>query len=373
MRILIATGIYPPDIGGPATVSKILAEELPKIGINTKVLTFGKVRHLPPIIRHIIYFFKILKLGRKIDLIFAQDPLSVGLPSALAAIILRKKFIVRVGGDFAWEQGKQRFGIKELLDDFYDKKYGWRVELMRTLQRFVGRRAKMIIVPSFYLKKLVTRWGIEENKIKVIYNTAKKIDFTLDKNKAKKELSLDGDIILSVGRLVPCKGFDLLIDLMPELLNINPRFRLIIVGDGPEKKIYESQIKDSALEKYVKLIGKLEQIEVWKYMRASDMFVLNTGCEGMSHLVIEAMQIELPVITTNIGGNPEVVENNKTGLIVEYNNKVEIKNAIIKLWRNKQLANELSKNAKFQFKEKFGKQIMINNILKLLNKQLVVL
>ena len=104
LKILICTGIYPPDIGGPATYSKLLFEELPKMGIETRVLSFGEVRHLPKILRHFVYFIKVLKMGRRADIIYAQDPVSVGLPAMLAAKILRKKFILKVVGDYAWEQ-----------------------------------------------------------------------------------------------------------------------------------------------------------------------------------------------------------------------------------------------------------------------------
>ena len=98
-KILIATGIYPPDMGGPATYSKLLADELPKRGIEVRVLTFGAVRHLPKVIRHLAYFFKTLSQGREVDIIYAQDPVSVGLPALWAARLLGKRFLLRLGGD----------------------------------------------------------------------------------------------------------------------------------------------------------------------------------------------------------------------------------------------------------------------------------
>ncbi|NOY35824.1 MAG: glycosyltransferase family 4 protein, partial [bacterium] len=108
MRILICTGIYPPDIGGPATYSKLLFDELSKRGVEVEVLSFGDVRRLPKIIRHLVYFLKTLKRARGADIVFAQDPVSVGLPAAIAAKILQKRFILKVVGDYAWEQYNQR-------------------------------------------------------------------------------------------------------------------------------------------------------------------------------------------------------------------------------------------------------------------------
>ena len=171
-RILICTGIFPPDIGGPATYSKILLDELPKRGINVKVLSFGSVLHLPNFIRHLIYGLRILVHGRSCDMVFAQDPFSVGFPAAVAAFILRKKFLLKVVGDYAWEQHQQRNGASFFTpDDFQKEKLDFFTEFQRKIQKFVARQANLIITPSNYLKKIVGMWGVDSNKIRVIYNS----------------------------------------------------------------------------------------------------------------------------------------------------------------------------------------------------------
>ena len=84
-RILIATGLFPPEIGGPATYSKLLQDMLPDFGFWVTVLPFREVRRLPKLIRHVWYFWRVVRAGFYADIIFAQDPVSVGLPAALAA------------------------------------------------------------------------------------------------------------------------------------------------------------------------------------------------------------------------------------------------------------------------------------------------
>ena len=79
-KVLIATGLYPPEIGGPATYTKLLETRLPEYGFEISVLPFSSVRHLPKIIRHAAYFLKCLSRARAADIVFAQDPVSVGLP-----------------------------------------------------------------------------------------------------------------------------------------------------------------------------------------------------------------------------------------------------------------------------------------------------
>src|SRR5882757_11201743 len=105
MKILLATPLYPPDSGGPSTYAKMLADELPKRGIEVTLLKFSEVRHLPPGVRHIAYFLKCISRARGVDAVYALDPVSVGVPASFAAKVLGKKFILRVPGDYAWEQG----------------------------------------------------------------------------------------------------------------------------------------------------------------------------------------------------------------------------------------------------------------------------
>ncbi len=181
MKILIAAGIFPPDIGGPATFSKLLIDQLPP-QFELTLLTYGQPRPLddprvnrvsrswPRGLRHFIYFLRCLRLGQRVDLIFALDPVSAGLPAAAAAKLLRKKFFVRVAGDWAWEQGYQRWGVQELLDDFQKRQYGFPVEFFRYLEHLIVQLADKIVVPSFYLKRIVANWRVPEEKIKVIYN-----------------------------------------------------------------------------------------------------------------------------------------------------------------------------------------------------------
>ncbi len=367
LKVLIATGIFPPDIGGPATYSKLLADELPKRGIEVEVLSFGSVRHLPKIIRHFAYFLKVLAAGKKADVIYAQDPVSVGLPVALAAKSLKKKFILKIVGDYAWEQGRQRFGAQELLDEFQEKKYSWKVEFLRFIQKKAADRAALIIVPSRYLKSIIIKWGIGEDKIRVVYNAVPEPRSCLTKEEAKKKLDIRGDIIFSAGRLVPWKGFGLLIELMPALLKINPDFKLIIAGDGGEREYLENKAEELRLNGKVFFTGAVSHEKIFEYMRASDMFVLNTGYEGLPHITVEAMRAGAPVITTNVGGNAEVIKNGENGILLEYNDKERFRKAILEIWRNKSKAREISENAK-QSLDKFNQDAMIKEIIFLLRR-----
>ncbi len=254
-HILIATGIFPPQVGGPATYSKLLLDKLPERGFDLKVVNFGDVLSQPKIIRHLSYFFRLLQYGRKVDIIYAQDPVSVGLPALLAAKILQKNFYLKIVGDYAWEQGTQRGGVKDSLDDFSIKHFGYSrlVQILKKVEFMVANGADKILVPSNYLKTIVSNWGIDPRKITVIYNAFHAPNLITTKESLREKFDWKKNIIVSAGRLVPWKGFDTLILLMREIENAE----LYIAGDGPERKNLETLIKKYNLQDQVALLGSI--------------------------------------------------------------------------------------------------------------------
>lgn len=378
-KILIATGIFPPDIGGPATYVKTLVEELPRRGYEVTVVTYTDkfevrsdkleviriLRKQNIILRYLKYFRAVWSEAREADIVYVQDTVSAGLPTCLACYLRGQHFILKVVGDYAWEQGQQKYGVKDNLDEFQKKKYGWKVELWRRIQKGVAKQAKLIITPSEYLRAIVETWDLDGGKIKVIYNAVKTPRVEKSHEELKAELGIHGFTILTVGRLVPWKGMDVLINAMSELKDI----RLIIVGEGPEREKLEVISNKLEVNDRVIFTGRLNQERLWEHMKACDLFVLNTGYEGLPHVTIEAMMLGLPVITTRVGGNPEVVRHNENGILVEYNNKEEIKGAILKLKEGEGLRERLSSEARM-IKEKFNKDKMIERLIHIFNKYL---
>ena len=364
--LLVATGLFPPDIGGPATYSKILNDELPSHGLSVKVLSFGEVRHLPKLIRHLAYAWKVFRLAPQSKIIYAQDPVSVGLPVMLACWLRRRSYFLKIVGDYAWEQGSQRFGVVDLLDDFSVRNnYAWPVRILKKIQLLVAHRAQKVIVPSEYLKKIVGNWGALAEKIKVIYNAFEAPASLPAKETLRQELGFEGLVITSVGRLVPWKGFELLIDLMPELSEKFSNLKLYIIGEGPERNILEKLIAAKNLTN-VFLTGRLSQNELLKYIKASDIFVLNTSYEGFSHQLLEVMWCGTPMVTTAVGGNVELIKDDETGFLVGYNERAALKSAIENILVDSDLASRLSQAAETKVSE-FSKDRMIEKLLNVLS------
>lgn len=348
MKILLATGIFPPQIGGPATYSKLLYDELPKRGIEVEVSNFGDYLDKPKLVRHFLYFRELLKKAQGADVIYALDPVSVGLPALFASQIHRKKLMLRVAGDYAWEQGTQRFGVRDTLDDFARNHsgYSWQVKLFKTVQKYIALGAKRIIVPSAYLKSIVSLWGIDESKIQVIYNGFHMEPIKSTPSILRKKLKWTGKVVISVGRLVPWKGMKELLEIMPAVIQAVPDAFIVIAGDGPERENLVATAKTAGIEDRVVFTGRLNQATLFEYVKAADVFVLNTLYEGFSHQILETMALGTPVITTAVGGNVEIIRNNENGLLIKPQSKEELKDAIIQLLLNDRQATALSRKAK---------------------------
>ncbi|MBU4331842.1 glycosyltransferase family 4 protein [Patescibacteria group bacterium] len=396
MKLTIAAGIFPPDIGGPATYVVKLGTALVTRGWEVRVVCYSsdlrfqvsdsndykfKVcrvsRKGNVFFRYWRYFWRLVKVAKNSDVIYAQGPISAGLPAMLAAKMMRKKFMIKVVGDPAWEQAIGKGLTDDMIDEFQTKKYsraerdsyhakrdGGRIKRLKNIRRFVCRQADLVITPSHYLKRIVEGWGVAKEKIEVVYNA---VDFTIHDSHNTIQDANDENIILSVGRLVKWKGMDKLIEIMPELLKINPKFKLYIIGDGPEKKNYQLSIINYQLQDKVKLTGKVSHERVLEYLKKAKMFILNTGYEGLPHIVLEAMQAGCPVITTRAGGNPEVVRDGENGLLVQYNNKEQLKGAVLKMWRDNGLRQRLTEQAKIDLK-KFDFENMISKTEKMIIK-----
>lgn len=342
-KILIATGIFPPDIGGPATYSKLLADKLPERGASVEIASFGEVRHLPKLVRHTVYFFKLLLRARGCDIVYAQDPVSVGLPACLTARIMGKPFYLKIVGDYAWEQGVQRFGVADLLDEFSIRnKYSFPVRVMKQIQTRVAHHATKIIVPSKYLKRIVINWGITGDKISVIYNAFEPLETLSTRDELHTTLGFSGKVIISVGRLVPWKGFEGLITVFTELYKNDPSLSLVIIGDGPDRQKLEQQVQNLGLNDKVIFTGRLVQHKMLEYIKASDVFVLNTSYEGFSHQLIEVLAIGTPCITTSVGGNVEIIRDRENGLLFPYNDLPKLKKSIEMILSDKELSAKIT-------------------------------
>lgn len=216
---------------------------------------------------------------------------------------------------------------------------GTEVPLSRTARRpmivaAIERAARVFAVADF-LKRHVVSLGAPADRIRVVGNGIDTEKFyPLDRQQVRTQLGLseDAQVLISVGGLVERKGFHRVIDCLPELRKQFPRLCYLIVGgssaEGDWGDRLKAQVKALGLEDCVRFLGALPADQLKQPLSAADVFVLATANEGWANVFLEAMACGLPVVTTDVGGNPEVVANADVGLLVPYNDPESLRRAI---------------------------------------------
>ncbi|MDQ1284100.1 MAG: hypothetical protein QG620_448 [Patescibacteria group bacterium] len=215
-------------------------------------------------------------------------------------------------------------------------------------------------VKNFYVKNI----GVPPEKITVIPNGID-VDF-YDKIKRDENLRKSLGIkkeetaIICVANLHINKGHKYLLEAFEEVYRENKGLKLLLVGDGEEKENLLKQVKNYQSEKNILFLGKRNDVP--QLLKISDIFILPTLFEGMSNAIIEAMAAEVPIITTDIPENHNLIENKKSGLLFPADNVRRLVKAIELLTDNSTLRKKFSQNSLQRAKEKFDIQTVVNQL-----------
>ena len=355
----MTVGIFPPDIGGPATfVPKIAKYFQDELNYEIEILTLSDNknsninddfsvkridRNLPIIYRWLKTIFTIYKLGKNKDLIFVNG---LGTETTIANIFLKKKIIRKIVGDPVWERAYSKAKISESFDEFQVKNYGFSISLQKKVRSFSIKKSDIVITPSKHLKNFILNLGFK-NKIEVINNGV----FIPEEN--TNIFTNDQINITIVSRLVSHKNIEKIIkaisDLNSQLINLN------IIGDGPElnqlqKISLESNNKDNII-----FHGKLNRDEINHIFLNSDLYLQASNYEGLPHSLLEAMSYGIPVLCTPVGECKEILGNEDRGYILDLPvSKNNIKSKIIEIISEKNIANKKGERGKEFITDKYN-------------------
>ncbi len=209
-------------------------------------------------------------------------------------------------------------------------------------------QANAIVCESFQFKKFLVDHGIDEACIEVIPNGIDLNRFAPgDRSLARKELGLDPDkkIIITVGRMIDCKGQRYLIDSLPFILRDEPSMQLVFVGDGKLRSSLEKQVQSLGLKERVMFAGTQDHAAIPKWLQSADVFALPSLRDGSPNVILEAMACGLPIVSTPVNGLSEMVRDGVNGLLVPPESSVELAGKINEVLKDPSLNNRLSKGA----------------------------
>ena len=314
MKILICTGIFPPDIGGPAQYAKNLFEEFKKTGHVVWVSTYNFERKFPSGLRHLIFFFKSFLKTMRADFIIALDTFSAGLPAVILGKLFRKKVLLRVGGDFLWETYTAR-GEKITLAEFYRSMpdLSLKEKIIYSFQKFIFKNSYIIFTTNWQKEIFKKAYFLRPGSVFVIENYyGERVGGYEPRDKN----------FIVAARSVKFKNLEFLQEIFSELISEEKDIKLEMISDVDYAK---------ALEK----------------IRGAYASILISISDISPNFILDTISANKPFIMTKETGLFDRL--NGVGIFVDPYDKAEIKSKILSLLDKKNYQECVKKIKNFNF------------------------
>jgi glycosyltransferase involved in cell wall biosynthesis len=391
-RICLLTETYHPVVGGGERQAQSLAEDLAAHGFKTIIITrqcnvgLKKVEAIGRVVvsrvaptgvggtkRWLMLvpsFLAMVKARRDYDIIFVSGFKALGISAVLAAKLLSKRSVLKadsngeMSGEF-FSAGLRRLRMSPA---------GWPFRLFLAVRNSVLRRADCFVALTTRIAHEYTRQGVRPAAIHPIPNSVDTNTFrpVAARHKAtlRRRLKLPEKKFLAsyAGRLVSYKGLPLLLRVAQEIQRERDDVGFVLIGSGGLdthncEAALKDYVADNALESCVHFAGEVRNVH--EFLQASDVFVLPTEDEAFGLALIEAMACGLPVVTTSVGGIPEVVSHGETGLLVEPNNFQELRNALEHVMKDPAMAASLGQAARRTVEARYCKETVASRYMEL--------
>ena len=234
--------------------------------------------------------------------------------------------------------------------------------------KYVYDKASFMVTCTAFNKTHIEK-TLEAGHLEKLYHIYHGIDLeTWRNNKPTRITDPNHKVkILSIGRLVPKKGFHILLNALKMIRNENSKFECLIIGDGHLRGSLNEQIISGGMTEYVRIEPSLPNKDLKSFYECFDIFVLpciqteNGDIDGLPNVLLEAMAMGLPIISSMLSAIPELVEHNHSGLLIKSGDATALKDALLLLFKSESMRTALSENGRLQIK-KFGIEQSINQL-----------
>ena len=323
MKVVIVSGIWPPDVGGPAVHAPALARFLVARGHTVEVVTTASsapppagfpihwvARTLPAPVRHLKVLAAVKRAARRADVVYVTTMVRRGSAGSRFA---GRPYVVKLVADEAYERARRRGLFSGSLEEFQQWHGTLRIRFLRSTRTRALQKAAHVFVPSGYLREIALGWGLASDHVSVLHNPAPVVPILPSRDELREGLVDDGGLLLAfAGRLVEQKDLGLLLEAVAAV----PGVRLALLGDGPERPRLEAERTRLGLGDRVRFLGGGDREAVLRLFAAADVAVLSSSWENFPHTVVEALAVGAPIVATAVGGVPEVVHDGENGLLV---------------------------------------------------------
>ena len=346
MRVVVVSGIWPPDVGGPASHAPEVADFLLERGHHVEVVTTAWAppeqrayrvsavpRSLPPGVRHLRGAALVHHRSRSADAIYTTGMFGRSFAGATAA---RRPYVIKLTADPAFERARRRGVVAGDVDAFQGRA-GLRVGLLRLARDVELRRAAHVFCPSEYLRALAVSWGVPPHRVSVLPNPAPSVPELGRRDELRQRLGMNGRALAFAGRLSVQKSLEVALEALVSLDGVT----LDIAGEGDQRDMLERRARDLGVDTRVRFLGALPRERVLELFRAADAAILSSTWENFPHTVVEALAVGTPVIATDVGGVAEVVHDGENGLLVPTGDAAALADAVRRYFADESLQSAL--------------------------------
>jgi glycosyltransferase involved in cell wall biosynthesis len=347
VKVLVVSGIWPPDVGGPASHAPDVADFLRARGHEVEVVTTADAppaereypvravpRHHRPGVRHYRGAALVHHRARTVDVVYTTGMFG---RSALGATFARKPYVVKLTADPAFERSRRRGLVQGDVDEFQHGGRGAVVALLRFVRDVELRHAAHVFTPSAYLRELALAWGVRPDQVSVLPNPAPAIPSLADRDELRRSFRLNGATLAFAGRLTAQKSLGRALEALAGAEGVE----LVIAGEGPDREPLERQASELGLAGRVRFLGAQPRERIVELFRAADATILSSSWENFPHTVVEALAVGTPVLAMEAGGVAEIVRDGINGLLVAPGDTAALAQAVRSFFEDEGLRGRL--------------------------------
>lgn len=345
MNVLIVSGIWPPDVGGPASHAPEAAGELRARGHGIEVLTTADSspapaaytvhwvsRRIPIGLRHLATAWRIARTARRADVVYSTGMLG---RSAAGASLARRPLVLKLTSDPVFERSL-RYRLTGGSLEAFQRQRGLRIRALRQARDAALRRAAHLVCPSESLRRLAVAWGVPPDRVTLLPNPVSPPELA-ERDELRRRHGLDGPTLAFAGRLTPQKSLDVALHALARSRGVS----LVLAGDGPDAEQLRRLAGELSLDGRARFVGPQPREAVFELLRAADAALLSSSWENFPHMVVEALAVGTPVVATATGGVAEIVDDGRNGLLVPPGDPDALAAAIHRFFGDEELRDRL--------------------------------
>jgi glycosyltransferase involved in cell wall biosynthesis len=347
VRVLIVSGIWPPDVGGPASHAPDVAQFLQGHGHEVEVVTTSDAppatrpypvravpRHHRVGVRHYRGAALVHHRAREVDVVYTTGMFG---RSAVGSVMARKPYVVKLTADPAFERSHRRGFVGGNVDDFQEQGGGPAVTLLRFARDIELRHAAHVFTPSVYLRELALGWGVASDRVSVLPNPSPVLGELGPRDELRQAFGLNGATLAFAGRLTAQKSLGRALEAVAGAAEV----KLVIAGEGPEREPLQAKAVELGIGDRVSFVGAQPRERIVELFRAADATILSSSWENFPHTVVEALAVGTPVLAMEAGGVSEVVHDGVNGLLVAAGDTAALGEAVRRYFDDEGLRNRL--------------------------------